>query len=138
MNALLDKLRISRCTMYLHDYGAPIGFRMIMAHPERLQKLIVQNGNIYQAGLGSKWTKIAEYWSRSRRLTLRCWTLFFPLKLLGSDMLPALRIRIATTQTRGTTSMPLCRGLVSVKSKGTCFTTIGPTSRRTPVAGLAS
>jgi pimeloyl-ACP methyl ester carboxylesterase len=64
MNALLDKLGISRCTMYLHDYGAPIGMRMIMAHPGRLEKLIVQNGNIYQAGLGPKWTKIAEYWSK--------------------------------------------------------------------------
>ena len=63
MSALLDKLRISRCTMYLHDYGAPIGLRMIMAHPERLQKLIMQNGNIYQAGLGVKWAKIAEYWA---------------------------------------------------------------------------
>jgi pimeloyl-ACP methyl ester carboxylesterase len=49
--------------MYVHDYGAPIGFRMIMAHPERLEKLIVQNGNIYQAGLGAKWSKIAEYWA---------------------------------------------------------------------------
>ncbi len=63
MNALLDKLRISRCTMYLHDYGAPIGFRMIMARPARLQRLIVQNGNIYRAGLGAKWAKIAEYWA---------------------------------------------------------------------------
>ncbi len=63
MSALLDKLRISQCTMYLHDYGAPIGFRMIMAHPERLEKLIMQNGNIYQVGLGAKWAKIAEYWA---------------------------------------------------------------------------
>lgn len=63
MNALLDKLSIAHCTMYLHDYGAPIGFRMIMAHPERLQSLIVQNGNIYQVGLGPKWAKIAEFWA---------------------------------------------------------------------------
>ncbi len=62
MSALPDKLKHSRCTMYLHDYGAPIGFRMMMAHPERLQKLIMQNGNIYQAGLRIKWAKIAEYW----------------------------------------------------------------------------
>ena len=47
--------------MYLHDYGAPIGFRMIMTHPERLQKLIMQNGNIYQVGLGVKWAKSADY-----------------------------------------------------------------------------
>ena len=59
----MDKLRIARCTMYLHDYGAPIGFRMIVAQPERLQRLIIQNGNIYQAGLGAKWAKIAEFWA---------------------------------------------------------------------------
>lgn len=63
MSALLDKLRIARCTMYLHDYGAPIGFRMILAHPERLQRLIMQNGNIYQVGLGAKWAKIADFWA---------------------------------------------------------------------------
>jgi pimeloyl-ACP methyl ester carboxylesterase len=63
MSALLDKLRVSRCTMYLHDYGAPVGLRMIVAHPNRLQGLISQNGNIYQAGLGTKWAKIAEYWA---------------------------------------------------------------------------
>lgn len=63
MSALLDRLRISRCTMYVHDYGAPIGFRMIMVRPDRLEKLIVQNGNIYQAGLGAKWTKIAQFWA---------------------------------------------------------------------------
>ena len=66
IDALLNKLRISRCTMYLHDYGAPIGMRMIMAHPSRLERLIVQNGNVYQAGLGPKWTKIADYWSNPK------------------------------------------------------------------------
>ena len=66
MSLLLDKLGIRQCTMYLHDYGAPIGFRLILAHPEHLQGLIVQNANIYQAGLGAKWTKIAEYWTNPK------------------------------------------------------------------------
>ena len=66
MSALLDQLKVSRCTMYLHDYGAPIGFRMILAHPERLHALIMQNGNIYQAGLGVKWSKIEEYWANPK------------------------------------------------------------------------
>jgi pimeloyl-ACP methyl ester carboxylesterase len=60
---LLEGLKISRYTLYLHDYGAPVGFRMILAHPDRLHALIVQNGNIYNAGLGVKWAKIAEYWA---------------------------------------------------------------------------
>ncbi|MGC2547039.1 MAG: alpha/beta hydrolase, partial [Silvibacterium sp.] len=49
--------------LYLHDYGAPIGFRIILAHPDQLHALIIQNGNIYKAGLGAKWAKIAEFWA---------------------------------------------------------------------------
>src|ERR1700744_4221362 len=60
---LLEKLKLTHYTLYLHDYGAPIGFRIILAHPDQLHALITQNGNIYKAGLGAKWTKIAEYWA---------------------------------------------------------------------------
>jgi pimeloyl-ACP methyl ester carboxylesterase len=63
MSDLLEKLKVTHYTMYLHDYGAPIGFRIILAHPDQLHALIIQNGNIYKAGLGAKWSKIAEYWS---------------------------------------------------------------------------
>lgn len=59
---LLGILKIDNYTLYLHDYGAPVCFRIIMMHPERLHALIIQNGNIYKDGLGPKWTKIAEYW----------------------------------------------------------------------------
>ena len=60
---LLERLRIKDYSLYLHDYGAPVGFRIILAHPERLSALIIQNGNIYRAGLGPKWARIAEYWA---------------------------------------------------------------------------
>jgi pimeloyl-ACP methyl ester carboxylesterase len=63
IGGLLEKLKITNYTLYLNDYGAPIGFRIIMAHPGQLDALIIQNGNIYDAGLGAKWTKIAEYWA---------------------------------------------------------------------------
>jgi pimeloyl-ACP methyl ester carboxylesterase len=59
----LQKLKVTDYTLYLHDYGAPIGFRIILAHPDRLHALIIQNGNIYKAGLGPNWRKIAEYWA---------------------------------------------------------------------------
>ena len=59
---LLASLKIKDYTLYLHDYGAPVGFRIILAHPERLHALIIQNGNIYKDGLGPKWHRIAEYW----------------------------------------------------------------------------
>ncbi len=60
---LLGTLKIEDYTLYLHDYGAPVGFRIILAHPERLHALIIQNGNVYKAGLGAKWANIAEYWA---------------------------------------------------------------------------
>jgi len=63
MDNLLVALKVSSYTLYIHDYGAPIGMRMILAHPERLHALITQNGNTYEEGLGAKWTKIAQYWA---------------------------------------------------------------------------
>jgi pimeloyl-ACP methyl ester carboxylesterase len=63
MDHLLAALNVSSCSFYVHDYGAPVGMRMILAHPERLHALISQNGNVYQEGLGAKWSKIAEYWA---------------------------------------------------------------------------
>jgi pimeloyl-ACP methyl ester carboxylesterase len=60
---LLEQLKISRCCFYLHDYGGPVGFRMILARPERVQALIIQNANAYKEGLGAKWAGIAQYWA---------------------------------------------------------------------------
>ncbi|MFA5956310.1 alpha/beta fold hydrolase [Hyphomicrobium sp.] len=59
---LLEKLGLRTYSLYIHDYGAPVGFRIMAAHPERIQALIVQNGNAYREGLGPKWAKIAQYW----------------------------------------------------------------------------
>ena len=59
----LKELKVNNYTLYVHDYGAPIGFRIILAHPDQLHALVVQNGNIYKAGLGANWTKIAEFWA---------------------------------------------------------------------------
>ncbi|QCB54573.1 alpha/beta hydrolase [Sphingopyxis sp. PAMC25046] len=63
MDELLVRLKVERYSMYLHDYGAPVGFRMMLAHPERLETLITQNGNAYREGLGKKWPGIAEFWA---------------------------------------------------------------------------
>lgn len=60
---LLEALQLEHYSLYIHDYGAPVGMRLILAHPERLQVLISQNGNVYKAGLGAKWSKIAQYWA---------------------------------------------------------------------------
>jgi pimeloyl-ACP methyl ester carboxylesterase len=59
----VENLGIERYSLYLHDYGGPVGFRMMQLHPERLHVLVVQNANVYLEGLGTKWTGIANYWT---------------------------------------------------------------------------
>ena len=45
------------------DYGAPVGFRLALRHPERVRGLVVQNGNAYEEGLGEFWGPIKAYWA---------------------------------------------------------------------------
>lgn len=58
----VDVLQIKHYALYVFDYGAPIGFRMAMAHPEQVIAIISQNGNAYAEGLGDAWAPIQRYW----------------------------------------------------------------------------
>jgi pimeloyl-ACP methyl ester carboxylesterase len=60
---LLAQLKIDKCSFYLHDYGVAVGFRVMVARPERVRALIIQNANAYTEGLGAKWAGIAQYWA---------------------------------------------------------------------------
>jgi len=60
---LVDQLGLQRYYVYVMDYGAPTGFRLIEAHPERVAGLVVQNGNAYSEGLTSAWDNIRRYWA---------------------------------------------------------------------------
>lgn len=57
-----EQLRLTKYTLYVMDYGAPIGFRLATKHPERVQALIVQNGNAYEEGLRDFWVPFKAYW----------------------------------------------------------------------------
>ena len=57
-----NEIGLDRYSLYLMDYGAPIGFRLATAHPERVQSLIIQNGNAYEEGLLEFWDPIKAYW----------------------------------------------------------------------------
>ncbi|MEE9130424.1 MAG: alpha/beta hydrolase [Phycisphaerales bacterium] len=58
-----DKLGLDKYSLYLMDYGAPVGFRLAAAHPERIESLIIQNGNAYVEGIDNDfWEPIKEYW----------------------------------------------------------------------------
>ena len=58
----IQALGLKRYSLYLMDYGAPIGFRIATRHPERVETLIVQNGNAYEEGLRDFWNPLKAYW----------------------------------------------------------------------------
>ena len=62
VEAFTDALGMKRYALYLFDYGAPVGFRLAMWHPERVTAIVSQNGNMYDEGLGLKWAVRREYW----------------------------------------------------------------------------
>lgn len=59
----IERMQIKQFYMYVFDYGAPIGFRIALKHPEMILGIISQNGNVYEEGLGKKWEARAEYWN---------------------------------------------------------------------------
>lgn len=63
VDGLLAQLNVSKYAMYVMDYGAPVGYRLALKHPERVSGLIVQNGNAYEEGLREFWDPIKKYWS---------------------------------------------------------------------------
>lgn len=56
-------LELTKYSMYVMDYGAPIGYRLALKHPERVQALVIQNGNAYVEGLAAFWDPIKAYWA---------------------------------------------------------------------------
>lgn len=69
-----EVLGLPRFAIYVFDYGAPIGFRLAVKHPERISAIITQNGNTYLEGVSEAWAPIRAYWnepSQAHRDALR-------------------------------------------------------------------
>jgi pimeloyl-ACP methyl ester carboxylesterase len=66
MDHFTAALGLSHHTLYMQDYGGPVGFRMALAHPERVQALIIQNAVAHNEGLGAIWATRRAFWADRR------------------------------------------------------------------------
>lgn len=60
---LLAKIKVTRFFVYMFDFGAPVGFRIALKHPDWIRGVISQNGNAYEEGLGPNMQPLAPYWA---------------------------------------------------------------------------
>src|SRR5215472_17228716 len=58
-----EAVGVERYAIYVFDYGAPVGLRLALAHPERITAIVSQNGNAYEEGLSDGWNPIEKYWN---------------------------------------------------------------------------
>jgi pimeloyl-ACP methyl ester carboxylesterase len=63
IEAFTITIGLKRYAIYVFDYGAPVGFRLAVAHPERVTAIVSQNGNAYEEGLSDAWDPIRRYWT---------------------------------------------------------------------------
>jgi pimeloyl-ACP methyl ester carboxylesterase len=85
MNRFTEALRLSRYTLYMQDYGGPVGFRMALAHPDRIEALIIQDAVAHNEGLGANWATRRAFWAD---------------RLAYEDALRKNLLSLATTKTR--------------------------------------
>jgi pimeloyl-ACP methyl ester carboxylesterase len=62
INKFTNEIDLKSFTIYLHDYGCPIGLRLCVSHPGKIERIIVQNGNAYDEGIGPQWNETIDYW----------------------------------------------------------------------------
>jgi pimeloyl-ACP methyl ester carboxylesterase len=74
IGGFVETIGLRRYALYVFDYGAPVGYRLAVAHPDRVAAIVSQNGNAYEEGLSDGWNPIRAYWqdaSQSNREALR-------------------------------------------------------------------
>ncbi len=62
VGSFTEAVGLHRFALYIFDYGAPVGLRLALAHPERITAIVSQNGNAYEEGLSDGWNPIQKYW----------------------------------------------------------------------------
>ena len=126
------KLGLTRYVLFLQDYGGPIGFRLALAHPDRVQALIVQNAVAHEDGLGPLWEARRQFWAhRAEHETTLRENFFSPAatrqRHVGTSPTPE-----TTTRITGPMSSRSCIAPAKPTSRQTCSSITRRTSRATP------
>ena len=82
IGGFVEAVGLRRYALYVFDYGAPVGYRLALKHPDRVTAIISQNGNAYEEGLSDGWNPIRAYWqdaSQTNREALRAFLAPGPL-----------------------------------------------------------
>jgi pimeloyl-ACP methyl ester carboxylesterase len=64
IGAFVEAVKLEKYAIYVFDYGAPVGFRLAVANPERITGIVSQNGNAFEEGLSDGWNPIQRYWQQ--------------------------------------------------------------------------
>lgn len=81
LQAFIDTLTLKRFALYVFDYGAPVGYRLALANPEKITAIISQNGNAYEEGLSEGWAPIQRYWQDPTPANREALRLFVTMQL---------------------------------------------------------
>src|SRR5229473_2739176 len=126
MNHFTEALGLSRYTLYMQDYGGPVGFRMALAHPERVEALIVQDAVAHNEGLGSNWKTRREFWKDRAPNESALRTNLLSLATTRRTMSETIRTWNATALISGQMNSISSTNPAKPRFKATCFTTIEP------------
>lgn len=63
INRFTEEIGLKTFSIYLHDYGAAVGLQICVNHPEKIESIIVQNGNAYEEGIGEQWDEVKDFWA---------------------------------------------------------------------------
>jgi pimeloyl-ACP methyl ester carboxylesterase len=135
-NHFTEALGLSHYTLYMQDYGGPVGFRMVLAHPDRIESLLVQDAVAHNEGLGANWKTRRAFWvdraaneSALRTISCHC----RPHAPAMSETIPTSN---AMTRICGPTNFIFSTSPAKPTFKATSSTTTALTWRITQVAGL--
>jgi pimeloyl-ACP methyl ester carboxylesterase len=93
---LLGRLKVQERFIYLHDFGAPVGFELAMRAPHLVSGLIIQNANAHRSGFGSQWADTLEFWSAPNAGNERAATAHLTLDGLRDQYVAGVPADIAT------------------------------------------